>query len=48
MNNMSITQIMDIVELNKTNNYDMETVAKNYSVHVLASHYLAYKIGKSI
>ena len=43
-----MTQIMDIMEMNTTKYYDMETVANNSGVQVSASNYLAYKIGKSI
>ena len=34
--------------MNTTKYNDIETVANNSSVQVLASQYLAYKVGKSI
>ena len=36
----------DIMELNTTMHYDKESVPHNNDVQVLASNYLAYKVGK--
>ena len=43
---MIILRTLDIMELNTTMQYERENVADNKDVHVLASNYLAYKIGK--
>ena len=47
-NNGKIPRTLDIMELNTTKYYDRESNHNNSDLQVLASNYLAYKVGKSI
>ena len=46
MNKVIIPWTLDIMELNTTKYYDRESDPSNNDVHVLASNYLVYKVGK--